>query len=132
MIDSISIILSVSQRLYEEIILTENRTRSQYRIWCGCMHARSGIITNETIPVTESDRYAVCKQLSYHLGSPLDSEIIWSEVLAVRPESILNLRSFLDTCITSCNKTDWIPADQIRCTGNFRKAWHCRHGGPYG
>jgi CRISPR-associated exonuclease Cas4 len=63
-------------------------------------------------PITESGRYAICKQLSYHLGNPLDSEMIWSEVIAVRPEIDPNLRSFLDTCITSCNKTDWMPAAQ--------------------
>ena len=38
--------------------------------------------------------------------------MIWSEVLAVRPEIDHTLRSFLDTCITSCNKTDWITAAQ--------------------
>ncbi len=38
--------------------------------------------------------------------------MIWSEVLAVRPEIDPTLRSFLDTCITSCNKTDWMPAAQ--------------------
>ena len=79
------------------------------------MHARYGITTNETIPSHESGRYAICKQLSYHLGNPLDSERIWSEVLAVRPEIDLNLRSFLDTCITSCNKTDWMPAVNLMC-----------------
>ena len=63
-------------------------------------------------PLTESGRYAICKQLSYHLGNPLDSDIIWSEVIAVRPDIDPNLRSFLDTCITSCNKTDWMPAAQ--------------------
>ena len=63
-------------------------------------------------PISESGRYAICKQLSYHLGNPLDSERIWSEVLAVRPEIDPTLRSFLDTCITSCNKTDWMPAAQ--------------------
>jgi len=63
-------------------------------------------------PVTESDRYAICKQLSYHLGTPLDPEIIWSEVLAVRPKIDPTMRSFLDTCITSCKKTDWVPATQ--------------------
>ena len=36
-------------------------------------------------PVTESERYAICKQLSYHLGHPLEAETIWDEVLTVRP-----------------------------------------------
>ena len=65
---------------------------------------------NDTI--TESGRYTICKQLSYHLGNPLDSEMIWNEVLAVRPETDPDLRSFLDTCINSCNKTVWKPSAQ--------------------
>jgi CRISPR-associated exonuclease Cas4 len=63
-------------------------------------------------PFTESGRYAICKQLSYHLGHPLDPEIIWSEVIAVCPGLDPTLRPFLETCITSCNKTAWRPAAQ--------------------
>lgn len=62
--------------------------------------------------VKESDRYAICKQVSYHLGNILDSESIWSEVLAVHPEIDPDMRSFLNTCIASCNKTVWVPAAQ--------------------
>jgi CRISPR-associated exonuclease Cas4 len=61
-------------------------------------------------PVTESDRYAVCKQLSYHLGDPLDAELIWAETLVVRPAIDPEMRSFLDLCITACNKHPWQPA----------------------
>jgi CRISPR-associated exonuclease Cas4 len=63
-------------------------------------------------PLSESDRYVICKQLSYHLGQPLEPEVIWREVLAVRPGIDPDLRSFLETCITSCNKTEWKPAAQ--------------------
>jgi CRISPR-associated exonuclease Cas4 len=63
-------------------------------------------------PLSESDRYVICKQLSYHLGQPLEPEVIWREVLAVRPGIDPDLRSFLETCITSCNKTEWKPAVQ--------------------
>jgi len=62
--------------------------------------------------VTESNRYAVCKQLSYHLGNPLDPAVIWNEVISVRPTIDPAFREFLDTCITSCNKTEWKPAAQ--------------------
>ena len=58
-------------------------------------------------PFTESDRYAVCKQLSYHLGDPLDAELIWAETLVVRPTVDPDMRSFLDLCITACNKHPW-------------------------
>jgi len=63
-------------------------------------------------PVTESDRYAVCKQLSYHLGTPLDSDVIWKEVSTVHPGIDPMLRSFLDSCISACNGKDWKPATQ--------------------
>lgn len=63
-------------------------------------------------PVEESDRYAVCKQLSYHLGDPLDAEIIWAEALVVRPKIDPSLRDFLDLCITACNKRMWQPAEE--------------------
>jgi CRISPR-associated exonuclease Cas4 len=63
-------------------------------------------------PIIESDRYLVCKQVSYHLGRSLESDVIWNEVLAVRPGIDTDLRSFLDTCISSCKKTNWTPASQ--------------------
>jgi len=62
--------------------------------------------------VTESDRYIVCKQISSHLGNTLDTDVIWDEILMVRPSISPELREFLDTCITSCNKTEWKPAAQ--------------------
>ncbi len=63
-------------------------------------------------PYTESDRYAICKQLSYHLGDPLDAEVIWAETLVVRPTIDPSLREFLDLCITACNKGKWQPAEE--------------------
>jgi len=63
-------------------------------------------------PRTESDRYAICKQISYHLGAPLDSDLIWGEVIAVRPDIDPKLREFMDTCIAACKGKDWKPATQ--------------------
>jgi CRISPR-associated exonuclease Cas4 len=63
-------------------------------------------------PFSESDRYAVCKQLSYHLGDPLDAEVIWAEILVVRPGISPEMQAFLDLCITACNKGKWQPADE--------------------
>ena len=74
-------------------------------------------------PVIESDRYAVCKQLSYHLGTPLDAGLIWNEVTAVRTAIDPGLREFLDTCIRSCNKTGWKAAAQTDV-----KVTSARHG----
>jgi CRISPR-associated exonuclease Cas4 len=67
-------------------------------------------------PFTESDRYAVCKQLSYHLGRPLEAETIWSEVVAVHPSIDPTMREFLDLCITACKKSVWKPAVQTDVT----------------
>jgi len=63
-------------------------------------------------PIVESDRYAVCKQVSYHLGTTLDADTIWSEIATVRPGIDPTLKEFLDTCITACNKTGWTPAKE--------------------
>jgi CRISPR-associated exonuclease Cas4 len=75
------------------------------------------------IPVVESARYAVCKQLSYHLGNPLVSEGIWNEVVSVMPGIDPEMRTVLETCITSCNRNTWKVADQhdVRVTSD-------RHG----
>jgi len=63
-------------------------------------------------PVEESDRYAVCKQLSYHLGDPLDAEVIWAETCLVRPKIDPALRGFLDLCIAACSRRTWQPAEE--------------------
>lgn len=62
--------------------------------------------------VTESDRYAICKQLSYHLGKPLDTAAIWDEIATVRPATDPTLKEFLGHCVTACNKSPWKPAVQ--------------------
>lgn len=61
---------------------------------------------------TESDRYAICKQLSYHLGNHLDAAAIWDEVLAVRPSVDPAQREFLGHCVAACSKKDFLPAMQ--------------------
>ena len=63
-------------------------------------------------PFEESDRYAICKQLSYHLGDPLEEEVIWTETLVVRPKIDPALREFLGICINACNKSIWQPAEE--------------------
>jgi len=63
-------------------------------------------------PIHESERYVVCKQISYHLGKPLDPELIWKEVLAVSPSIDPALRELLDLSLAACNKSGWKPAVQ--------------------
>ncbi|MGA2918652.1 CRISPR-associated protein Cas4 [Methanoregula sp.] len=72
-------------------------------------------------PIAESDRYAVCKQLSYHLGKALEPEAIWGEVVAVCPAVDPAMREFLDLCITACTKTAWKPAVQTDVTVTSQK-----------
>jgi len=57
----------------------------------------------------ESPRYNVCKQISYHLGEPLDREAIWREVLTVMPSASVDpgVRSFFDICIERCRAARW-------------------------
>jgi CRISPR-associated exonuclease Cas4 len=62
--------------------------------------------------VAESDRYTVCKQVSCHLGGSLDAEVIWQEVLAIRPKINTEQRPFLDLCVAACRKKEWTPAVQ--------------------
>jgi CRISPR-associated exonuclease Cas4 len=60
--------------------------------------------------VAESDRYAICKQVSYHLGKGMDAAAIWEEILIVRPAIDPARKEFLDHCITASRKRDWQPA----------------------
>ena len=62
--------------------------------------------------ITESDRYAICKQLSYHLGNPLDTEVIWNEITTVRPGIDPALKEYLGICISSCSRHNWQPAKE--------------------
>ncbi|PKG32575.1 Dna2/Cas4 domain-containing protein [Methanoregula sp.] len=73
--------------------------------------------------LVESDRYAVCKQLSYHLGTPLEADAIWQEVAAVRPGIDSSLRELLDISIAACNKTAWKPASEtdVRVVSDIQK-----------
>jgi CRISPR-associated exonuclease Cas4 len=73
--------------------------------------------------LTESARYIVCKQVSYHLGRPLKADAIWQEVMAVHPAIDPSLREFLDLVITACNKTAWKPASQtdVRVVSEIQK-----------
>jgi CRISPR-associated exonuclease Cas4 len=63
----------------------------------------------------------ICKQLSYHLGSLLEPDMIWDEVLSVSPVIDPGQRSFLETCIAACNKIVWKPAIQSDVRVNSEK-----------
>ncbi len=55
----------------------------------------------------ESPRYTICKQVSYHLGHPLQSEQVWEEVVSVQPDVEANMREFLDECVNACRGKTW-------------------------
>ena len=76
------------------------------------MPARSGIIMSGTNRLRSPTGTRSASRLSYHLGDPLDAEVIWAEILVVRPKIDPSLREFLDICITACNKGTWQPAEE--------------------
>jgi len=55
----------------------------------------------------EYPRYAVCKQISYHLGAPLDRDQIWDECRSIYPGINPSLQAFLDECISYCELQTW-------------------------
>jgi CRISPR-associated exonuclease Cas4 len=61
----------------------------------------------------ESPRYTVCKQISMHLGSPLDSARIWEEICTVDPHIDPIYQAFLDECISYCSISAWRSASCI-------------------
>lgn len=61
----------------------------------------------------ESPRYTVCKQISMHLGSPLDRTRIWEEICTVYPDIDPMFQAFLDECVSYCNINSWRSASGI-------------------
>jgi CRISPR-associated exonuclease Cas4 len=55
----------------------------------------------------ESPRYTISKQVSYHLGKPLQPEPLWEEVKAIQPDIGVDMREFLDECVDACMEKDW-------------------------
>lgn len=55
-------------------------------------------------PRMESYRYIVCKQISSHLGHPLDSARIWDEICAISPDADAGLHEYMNDCIARCNE----------------------------
>lgn len=53
----------------------------------------------------ESGQYAVCKQLSYHLGGDIDEAVVWGEILDVCESIDPTLREYLHQCVVACRNT---------------------------
>jgi CRISPR-associated exonuclease Cas4 len=59
------------------------------------------------MPHPESPRYTVCKQISLHLGTPLDSGRVWEEIRTVSPGIEPAMRIFSDGCVERCRQVSW-------------------------
>lgn len=57
--------------------------------------------------LSESDRFVVCRQLSYPLGKELDASAVWAEICAVRPRINPDCESYLARCIERCQERSW-------------------------
>jgi len=55
----------------------------------------------------EPERYTFAKQISYHLGSPLDADIIWEDVRLVAPETADECEATVRDWVKNCSKTSW-------------------------
>jgi CRISPR-associated exonuclease Cas4 len=72
----------------------------------------SSVITTSVCPVrffllqktraSESPRYTVAKQISYHLGTDMDKEEIWDEISLIQKENSHENRDFFEECIRIC------------------------------
>lgn len=73
----------------------------------------SSIITTSICPVrfylgqktrkTETPRYTVAKQISYHLGTDREREEIWDEISLIQKDNSHEIREFFEECIHICN-----------------------------
>jgi CRISPR-associated exonuclease Cas4 len=62
---------------------------------------------DKSIESPEYPRYTICKQISYHLGAPLDRDQIWDECCSIYPGINPALQAFLDECISFCELKSW-------------------------
>ncbi|TAJ44979.1 CRISPR-associated protein Cas4 [Methanofollis fontis] len=56
----------------------------------------------------EPPRYAVCKQVSYHLGEPFDPTAIWQEILTVLPHAGSEEHELFEQCMENCRDREWV------------------------
>jgi CRISPR/Cas system-associated exonuclease Cas4 (RecB family) len=57
---------------------------------------------------SESWRYTLAKQVSYHLSEEIDEEVVWEEACLVRDQPDPSMKPFLSEMVRLCrNKRDW-------------------------
>jgi CRISPR-associated exonuclease Cas4 len=75
----------------------------------------------------ESPRYTVCKQIGLHLGTPLDADGIWQEVITVLPGADAELREFFDASLAACRRSRWkVPVESEVMVASERLGMHGR------
>jgi len=55
----------------------------------------------------EPARYTFAKQISYHLGTPLDADVIWEDVRIVAPETPDECEATVRAWVEQCRQTNW-------------------------
>lgn len=61
---------------------------------------------------TEPAEYTICKQISYHLGFPIDRAVIWDEICRVTPGIDPSYKSYYESCIDQCGRLEWRAASE--------------------
>jgi CRISPR-associated exonuclease Cas4 len=78
----------------------------------------SSIVTTSVCPIrfflgqktriSETPRYTVAKQISYHLGMDINKEDIWEEISLIQGETSDETREFFEECVRIChNNPGW-------------------------
>ena len=60
----------------------------------------------------EPARYTFAKQISYHLGTPLDADVIWEDVRIVAPETPDECEKTVREWVAACEQASWRSADE--------------------
>jgi len=63
-------------------------------------------------PWVEPPEYTICKQISYHLGSAIEKNVIWDEICRVAPGIDPSYQSYCDSCIDQCSHAEWRSASE--------------------
>ncbi len=62
---------------------------------------------NRSNPFTEPAEYTICKQISSHLGSPVDKAVVWDEICTIAPGTDPSYQSYCESCIDACASREW-------------------------
>jgi CRISPR-associated exonuclease Cas4 len=63
-------------------------------------------------PWVEPAEYTICKQISYHLGFPIEKEVVWDEICRVSPGIDPSYKYYCESWIDQCNNQEWSIASE--------------------